>query len=31
MNDELYAPRANADGTYETLSVVKEGASTGSH
>ena len=26
MNDELYAPRANADGTYETLSVVKEGA-----
>ena len=26
MNDELYAPRANADGTYATLSVVKEGA-----
>jgi enoyl-CoA hydratase/carnithine racemase len=26
MNDELYAPRANADGTYETLTVEKEGA-----
>ena len=26
MNDDLYAPRANADGTYETLSIVKEGA-----
>jgi enoyl-CoA hydratase len=26
MTDELYAPRANADGTYETLNVVKEGA-----
>lgn len=26
MTDELYAPRVNADGTYETLQVVKEGA-----
>ena len=25
MTDELYAPRVNADGTYETLSIVKEG------
>src|SRR5689334_10317317 len=26
MTDELYAPRVNTDGTYETLSIVKEGA-----
>lgn len=26
MNNDLYAPRVNADGTYETLKVVKEGA-----
>jgi enoyl-CoA hydratase/carnithine racemase len=26
MNDELYAPRANVGGTYETLTVAKEGA-----
>ncbi|HTO58790.1 MAG TPA: enoyl-CoA hydratase/isomerase family protein [Pseudomonadales bacterium] len=25
MTDELYRPRANADGTYETLSIEKEG------
>ena len=26
MNDDLYAPRVNTDGTYKTLQVVKEGA-----
>jgi enoyl-CoA hydratase/carnithine racemase len=26
MTDDFYAPRVNADGTYETLQVVKEGA-----
>ncbi|HET6470758.1 MAG TPA: enoyl-CoA hydratase/isomerase family protein [Pseudomonadales bacterium] len=25
MTDELYRPRANADGTYETLTIEKEG------
>ncbi len=26
MTDDLYEPRVNADGTYQTLQVVKEGA-----